>query len=59
MTKAVSFVVAGLALIAFAFSSNAMAIEKPNVLVMGEDADLDAVPRNSRVFQRVLDAVAS
>ena len=59
MTKAVSIIAAGLVLIAFAYSSNAMAIEKPNVLVMGEDADEDTVPRNSRVFRRVLDAVAS
>ena len=31
----------------------------PNVLIMGEDADTDTVPRNSRVFRRVLDAVAN
>ena len=33
--------------------------EQPNLLVMGEDADKDTVPRNSRVFKRVLNALAS
>ena len=28
--------------------------DAPNILVIGEDADTDAVPRNSRVFNRVL-----
>lgn len=59
MIKAGSIVVASLLLVPFAFSPTAMAVEKPNVLVMGEDADLDTVPRNSRVFKRVLDAVAN
>lgn len=30
----------------------------PNLLIMGEDADEDTVPRNSRVFNRVQDALA-
>ncbi len=30
-----------------------------NVLIMGEDADLDTVPRNSRVFNRVVQALAA
>jgi hypothetical protein len=33
--------------------------EQPNVLVMGEDADPDTVPRNHRVFNRVVEALAS
>lgn len=33
--------------------------EQPNILVMGEDADKDTVPRSSRVFKRVLDALAN
>ena len=33
------------------------AAEKPNKLIMGEDADKDAVPRKSRVFNRVLDVL--
>ena len=35
----------------------AFAGDTPNLLVMGEDADKDTVPRNSRVFKRVLDAL--
>ena len=35
------------------------AAEKPNILIMGEDADQDTVPRNSRVFRRVLDGLAN
>ena len=30
-----------------------------NILIMGEDADPDAVPRDSQVFKRVLDALAN
>jgi hypothetical protein len=37
----------------------AYAGEQPNVLVMGEDADRDTVPRNHRVFNRVVEALAS
>jgi len=33
--------------------------EQPNILIMGEDADVDTIPRNSRVFKRVLDALAN
>ena len=39
------------------FVSSATAADKPNLLIMGEDADKDTVPRNSRVFKRVLAAV--
>ena len=35
----------------------AHAADNPNILVMGEDADEDTVPRNSRVFKRVLTAL--
>ncbi|MDY6920328.1 MAG: hypothetical protein SV765_08950 [Pseudomonadota bacterium] len=38
-----------------AVSAPLMAGDNPNLLVMGEDADKDTVPRNSRVFKRVLD----
>ena len=34
------------------------AVDKPNILIMGDDADADAVPRHSRIFKRVLDAIA-
>jgi len=36
-----------------------VASEMPNILVMGDDADHDTVPRNSRVFKRVLDALSN
>ena len=32
---------------------------RPNILVIGEDADNDTVPRNNRVFDRVLRAIQS
>lgn len=37
----------------------ATAADNPNLLVMGEDADEDSVPRNSRVFKRVVNALQS
>ncbi|AWB25293.1 hypothetical protein DA075_30680 [Methylobacterium currus] len=40
----------GLALVA----GPALAQPKPNVVVMGEDADEDSVPRGNRIFQRVI-----
>ncbi len=33
--------------------------DRPNVLVFGEDADRDSVPRSNRVFKRVRDALAN
>jgi hypothetical protein len=33
------------------------AADQPNVLIMGEDADEDTVPRHSRIFNRVSDAL--
>lgn len=35
------------------------AADKPNLLIMGEDADEDTVPRDSRVFKRVLAALSN
>lgn len=32
----------------------AVAADRPNLLIMGEDADKDTIPRDSRVFKRVL-----
>ena len=40
-----------------AIATPAIAGDNPNLLVMGEDADKDTVPRNSRVFKRVLDSL--
>jgi hypothetical protein len=51
---------AGLLLISCAnVASPSIAAEKPNIVIMGEDADRDSVPRNSRVFRRVLDAISN
>lgn len=33
------------------------AADQPNVMLMGDDADRDTVPRHSRIFNRVLDAL--
>jgi hypothetical protein len=38
--------------------SNSFGGEQPNILVMGEDAGPDTVPRGNQVFKRVLDALA-
>jgi len=32
---------------------------QPNIIIMGEDAEPDTVPRNNRIFKRVLDALAN
>jgi hypothetical protein len=37
--------------------SQALAGDQPNVMIVGEDADEDTVPRHSRVFNRVADAL--
>ena len=37
----------------------ALAAEQPNLLVVGEDADQDTVPRGSRIFNRVLAALTT
>ena len=46
-------------LISCAGAPPSMAIEKPNLLIMGDDGDKDSVPRNSRVFRRVMDALTN
>jgi hypothetical protein len=40
-------------------SGPSRALEGPNILILGEDADEDTVPRNSRVFKRVLDVMSN
>ncbi|WP_395818262.1 hypothetical protein [Devosia sp.] len=40
-------------------TATAIAGEQPNVLVMGEDDDPDTVPRNHRVFDRVVQSLQS
>lgn len=41
------------------FATQTKAAEQPNVMVVGEDADEDTVPRHSRIFNRVSDAIRS
>jgi hypothetical protein len=36
----------------------AYATELPNLMIMGEDGDMDAIPRDSRVFRRVLNEIS-
>ncbi len=45
------------ALAALSFAPAAIAQQQPNLLNMDEDADLATVPRNSRIFNRVLRAI--
>ncbi len=60
MRKAIMLSAAGLLVISCAnVSTPSLAGEKPNIIIMGEDADRDTVPRNSRVFRRVLDALSN
>jgi hypothetical protein len=41
------------------YASPVQAGEQPNIMIIGEDADRDTIPRNSRVFKRVLNALAN
>ncbi len=50
-------VVAGLFIVFLAGS--VLAADLPRVMIMGEDADPDTVPRDSRVFKRVLGAITN
>jgi len=60
MKRILSIAVMGFALMSCTtYPGTSFASDQPNVLVMGEDADQDAVPRNSRVFRRVLNALAN
>lgn len=42
---------------ALVFNHPSRAADQPNVLIMGDDADEDTVPRHSRIFNRVTDAL--
>ena len=60
MRRVILMSAAGLLLISCAnVSTPSIAAEKPNIMIMGDDADRDTVPRNSRVFRRVLDALSN
>ncbi len=50
---------AGAGLLQLSWAPPAVAGEQPNILIMGEDADQDTVPRHSRVFNQVLNALIS
>ncbi|NVK20462.1 MAG: hypothetical protein HWE30_17345 [Methylocystaceae bacterium] len=54
------FLLAFMALFAVFLTSvpKTQAAELPNLMVMGEDNDRDAIPRDSRVFRRVLNELA-
>ncbi|TIH18539.1 hypothetical protein D0S45_04805 [Marinifilum sp. JC120] len=43
----------------FIAPSMALATDLPRVMIVGEDADPDTVPRNSRVFKRVINAISN
>jgi hypothetical protein len=49
----------GIGMAALLPTGAAQAGEQPNIIIMGEDADKDTVPRNSRVYKRVLDALVN
>jgi hypothetical protein len=59
MERMITGLAASLMVLTFGYTAPSVAGEQPNILVMGEDADKDTVPRNSRVFKRVLDALAN
>lgn len=50
--------IAGLAFASALLAAPAAAQAKPNLVVMGEDADQDSVPRGNRIFQRVIAELA-
>lgn len=56
LVRTTAFRAACLAVLAFGstYAAPARAQTKPNIVVMGEDADEDSVPRGNRIFQRVI-----
>ncbi len=58
-TRMMTFLAATVILGACATAAPGYSADKPYLLIMGEDADEDTVPRNSRVFKRVLDALSN
>ncbi len=60
MTRFMSLMALGLTVVScLIYSGPSLAAEQPNLIIMGEDADPDAVPRDSRIFGRVLDALSN
>ena len=39
-------------------STPSYAVDSPNILIMGEDVDTDTIPRNNRIFKRVVNAIS-
>lgn len=58
LTQSLFIVVMGLFTITTFFTPKAHAAELPNLMIMGEDGDMDSIPRDSRVFRRVLNELA-
>jgi hypothetical protein len=58
MIKGLRSIAVGLLIALFGVLGSAQAVEKPNLLIMGEDADKESVPRSSRIFERVIGAVS-
>jgi len=56
----IRFFVAILTIFTINIAANTMAqaTELPNLMIMGEDGDMDAIPRDSRVFRRVLNEIS-
>jgi hypothetical protein len=50
---------AGAVLLVLLMSASAMATDLPRVMIVGEDVDRDTIPRDSRVFKRVLNAISN
>ncbi len=60
MKRLLSILAAGFVLMSCtSYAGQTLAGDRPNILIMGEDADRETVPRNSRVFKRVLNALAN
>ena len=57
LKKTVTYALAGMAFIAGVAISQPGYAQQTTVLVMGEDWDEDTIPRNSRVFNGVMDAL--
>lgn len=57
MKKAILLLVALLGL--FVVPSLAQASDLPRLMIVGEDSDTDTIPRNNRVFKRVLSAISN
>jgi hypothetical protein len=60
MNKIISVLFSGAVLASCAATPYpAVSAEQPNILILGEDADRDTIPRNNRIFKRVLNAISN